>query len=350
MVISRQYNLSDDFRFSVVALSHQTTEFMIMKILNSEKNLASYLGQIRGSEITIITAFASGTEDDVDLLLKNDNKLELIIGTINSFSSPDFMEYCVSNENKNLSLYVDFGYQESIHWKLYLINPETVIIGSANFTKTGLSLLRDTCLVINDEDLLKKYKKELVSLKASSNVVGCNHEDFHDHFKKYRESHRRMQAGRARIVQAISVEKWLGEEENQLIPVFIWEYYHTKDEESKAHKLLEESSGESSVSMLRDWFTLECNESNVPYKQGDVVLCMKSSGNVKQMDFFTFDRILHEDGRCYIYSYRQKHYMRPFRLTDEIKKEIKNIVGVWYERDIIELKKSEIQSLAKNAT
>ncbi|MGD7034919.1 phospholipase D family protein [Methylotuvimicrobium buryatense] len=318
-----------------------------MKILNNEENLASFLEDIREREVTIVSAFASGTESVIDLLLDHGNRLELLIGTINSFSSPDLFDHCKNIANDNFSLFVDFGYQSSIHWKLYLIEPETVIIGSANFTVTGLSLMRDTCVVIENKTLLESYIKELAAIKSSNNVVSCDGAHFEDYLQKYRENHRRMQAGRARSVRAGDGNEWLSAEENQLIPVLIWDSRHTKDTIEEAHKLLKEDSDEEPASMLRDFFTYDCDEADLPYSQGDLVLCMNSKGSYA--DFYSFDRILHEDGINYIYSYKQKRYTRPFRLSNEIKSEIKNRVGDWYEREITELGRAEIQDVIKSA-
>lgn len=318
-----------------------------MKILNNENNLATFLKGVREREVIIVSAFASGTENIVDLLLGYGNRLELLVGTINSFSSPDFFEYCKNIENEDFSLSVDFGYQNSIHWKLYLIKPATVIIGSANFTNTGLSLMRDTCVVIEDKTLLESYMEELTIMKSSSNVVSCNQKRFQNYLQKYRENHRRMQAGRARSIQASNGDEWLSEEENQLIPVFIWGSRHTKATIEEAHELLKEDSDEKPASMLRDFFTYACDEADLPYSQGDLVLCMNSSGSYA--DFYSFDRILHEDGLNYIYSYKRKRYTRPFRLSNEIKSEIKNRAEDWYEREVTELGRSDIQDLIKSA-
>ena len=318
-----------------------------MKILNNEENLASFLEEIREQEVTIVAAFASGTESVVDLLLDHGNRLELFVGTINSFSSPAFFDHCKSIKNDNFSLLVDFRYQNSIHWKLYLIQPETVIIGSANFTNTGLSLVRDTCVVIEDKALLESYMKELTAIKSSNNVVSCDGVHFDSHLQKYRENHRRMQAGRARSVREGDGNEWLSAEENQLLPVFIWDSRHTKDTIEEAQKLLQQDSDEEPASMLRDFFTYNGGEADLPYSQGDLVLCMNSKGSYA--DFYSFDRILNDDQINYIYSYKKKRYTRPFRLSNEIKSEIKNRVGDWYEREITELGRAEIQDVIKSA-
>lgn len=274
-----------------------------MKILNNEKNLATFLESVREQKIVIASAFASGTEKVIDTILDNGNSLELVIGTINAFSSPDLFEYCKNIKNDKLSMFVDFGYQNSIHWKLYLITPATVIIGSANFTNAGLSLTRDTCVMIEDKTLLKEYMKAIATIKSSCNMVGCNEKRFQNELKKYREIHRRMQAGRIRSVQAGDGDRWLAQEENQLIPVFIWDSRHTKATIEEAHKLLKEDSEDQPDSVLRDFFTYPYDEENFPYDQGDLVLCVNSNGSYA--DFYSFDRILHKDGISYIYSYRK---------------------------------------------
>ncbi|MEJ2046243.1 MAG: phospholipase D family protein [Reinekea sp.] len=316
-----------------------------MKILNNEENLASFLKQVRNQDVTIMSAFARGTESIIDLLLDHENKLELLIGTINSFSSPYFFDHCKNIEDDNFSLHVDFGYHKSIHWKLYLIGPETVIIGSANFTDTGLKLSRDTCVVIEDKALFESYIKEFAVIKSSKNVVSCDGVNFEIHLQKYRENHRRMQTGRAKSIQAGDGNEWLSAEENQLIPIFIWDSKHTNDTIEDAHKLLKQDSDEEPASMLRCHFTYDSDEADLPYSQGDLVLCMNRKG--AHADFYSFDRILHKDGLNYIYSYKQKRYTRPFRLSSEIKGEIKNRVGDWYEKEITELGREKIQDIIK---
>lgn len=318
-----------------------------MKILNYEESLASFLEGIHDREVTIVSAFASGTEGVIDLLLARGNRLKLLIGTINSFSSPNFFDHCKNIQNDNLSLFVDFGYQNSIHWKLYLIKPETVVIGSANFTNTGLSMMRDTCVVIENKTLLDSYTKELAKIQSLNNVVNFHGAHFEDYLQKYRENHRRMQAGRVRSVRSGNGNEWLSSEENQLIPLFIWDARHTKNTIEEAHRLLKDDSDEESTSMLRNFFTYCGDEAELPYSQGDLVLCMNSKGSYAE--FYSFDRILHKGGVNYIYSHKQKRYPRPFRLSNEIKIEIKKRVGSWYKREITELGRSEIQAVVKIA-
>lgn len=318
-----------------------------MEILNNKDPLASFLKSVSNKEVIIVSAFASGTEDVVDLLLYQGNRLELLVGTINSFSSPDFLDHCKNIEHDKFSLFVDFGYQNSTHWKLYLIKPATVIIGSANFTNTGLSLTRDTCVLIKNKLLLESYIQELAKLKSSKNVLDCNDVNFDDVLKKYRENHRRMQSGRVRAGQAGNATEWLSAEENQLIPIFIWYSKHDKVTKEEANKLFKEDSDEEPSSILRDFFTYDCDEADLPYSQGDMVLCMNSNG--AYADFYSFDRILHKDGLNYIYSYKKKRYMRPFKLSKEIKSEIKHRVGYWYEQGITELGRAAIEGIIKEA-
>lgn len=314
-----------------------------MKILRNDNSLDSYLRSLRDKTVTIVSAFASGTEDVVKTLLRNSNKLELIIGTINSFSSPFFIDFCSGVDDEGFKFYVDFGYQNSTHWKLYLIDPNIVIIGSANFTITGLSLSRDTCVVIEDVDLFNSYIKDIALLKQSISIVNVSQKEFTELIKSYRQNHRRMQAGLARATQFNGSLDWLNEEANQLIPLLIWDSMHSKKTIKTAYELFESDCDESAESGMRDFFTYECNEDDLPYEQGDVVLCANSKGSY--IDFYTFDRILHKNGMNYMFSYKRKRYSRPFRLDSEIKIKIKSRVGDWYENDLKELSRNEIRSL-----
>lgn len=321
---------------------------MQIKILNNEDNLASLLKGVRDTKVTIVSAFASGTEKVVDMLLDNKNTLKLLIGTINSFSSPNFFNHCKNKSIKDnqFSFFVDFGYQKSIHWKLYLIEPDIVIIGSANFTCTGLSLIRDTCVVIQDKKLLEGYIKELSAIKSLENVINSKNkkEQFEKALEKYKENHRRMQAGRLKSIKTVNADEWISDEESQLLPIFIWDSKHTKETIEEAHNLLKEELDEDPPSVLRDFFTCECdNKEDLPYKQGDIVLCMGSRGGYA--DFYSFDRIIHKDGCCYIYSYKQKHYTRPFILTKEIKDNIKE----WLRDRCLEDEDEEITEIDREA-
>jgi hypothetical protein len=245
----------------------------------------------------------------------------------------------------NLALFVDFRYQNSIHWKLYLIKPETVVIGSANFTSTGLSLVRDTCIVIEDERLLNNYMTELELIKESINVIGQHMQEFHINLRNYKESHRRMQAALARAARARDANEWLEDEANQLIPLYIWDIPLTEDIMDIAHGLLAEDYAEGLDAGIRDIFTYESDNGDLPYRQGDIVLCMKNNG--AHIDFYSFDRIIHHHGLSYIFSYRQNRYMRPFRLDPEIKVNIRRMTNAWWENGVTELTRSEIAELCR---
>ena len=63
-----------------------------MKILDNKNNLKDFLLKQYGKEITMVSAFASNTEKVIQELVKQENKIKLIIGTINAFSSPVFFK------------------------------------------------------------------------------------------------------------------------------------------------------------------------------------------------------------------------------------------------------------------
>lgn len=317
-----------------------------MKILTSEENLNEFLEGLQNKDVVIISAFASGTEEVVDTLLNQGNKLELLIGTINSFSSPDFFEHCKKIADDRFSMSIDFRYQNSIHWKLYLVKPDTVIIGSANFTTKGLSLERDTCVALNDKNLLEKYLTKFDEIKSLKDVLSRDDERFEVWMQAYREVHRRMQFSRVRTVHSGTVSEWLADEENQLIQLFIWEAKHTKSTTKEAHRILRREVDKSPASILREFFTWNEEEGGIPYKQGDLVLCIDSNGSYP--NFYSFDRIILKNGTNYIYSYKQKRYARPFRLEKELKRAIKNRAKYWFERNITEIHRNEIEALVND--
>lgn len=291
-----------------------------MELLDQNNTLEQLIGSIEGKKIFIVTAFASRTEYLIQKLLDNNNQLELIIGTINAFSSPKLINFCSECDNENISTFVDFRYQNSIHWKLYLVEPDLVIIGSANFTTIGIKLTRDTCVVIHNKELFDNYATKISELKTNEGVIKVEDSpNFKSAFKEYCLMHDRSQAGMVRSKQYETLTQWLEDDTNQSVPLFIWDSKHSPKTIERSNELLKEHEEDVSESDVRDFFTYGCDKNDLPYNLGDVVLTVKNNGGY--LDFFTFDRIIPDAEMHYIYSYKRKRYLSPFRLNnDEIGK------------------------------
>lgn len=313
-----------------------------MKILDSSACLGNYLKSHKRKQIRIVTAFASGTEAILSTLLANANTIELLVGTINAFTSPKFIEYCAKHDSENLTALVDFGYQSSIHWKLYLISPNIVVIGSSNFTTTGISLARDTCLVVENTDIYNNYVERFQYLLSSHNVIGVKSQRFESAFKDYCVMHDQTQAGMARSRQYPTLEQWLSDETNQRLPLFIWDSQHTAETKAEATQLLQENSAEGDVLVLRDFFTYNARKNELPFRQGDVVLCASSRGGY--LGFYTFDRIIYNKGRHFIYSYRRSQYQHPFDLNS-LKKRLKQAIPDIYKHEATHIDRDELQNI-----
>ena len=311
-----------------------------MKILNAQHSLKQYLEQVSDKLITIASASASETESLIETLVEKGNRLDLLVGTINSFTSPDFIDFCVRDTDARVSLHVDFRAQNSVHWKLVLIEPDVVILGSANFTEIGLSLTRDTCTVIQDAVLYADYLASVTAVKGIEGVMlGEDSPAFDEALEEYRQRHRRMQASLARGAQYLDGESWLGDETNQSIPLFIWYSDHSDESEEQAEAFLHASSDGVAWDDVREFFTYDCAEGVLPYEEGDMVLTARCNGT--HIGFYTFDRILYRDGTYYIYSYRKKRYTQPFRLDGD-KELLKESIPSWYEDGRTEINRADI--------
>src|SRR3546814_8108627 len=77
-----------------------------MQILSSENSLRSYLLKQHGTKLQIVSAFAYETAGVVEQLKSQSNAVELIVGTINAFTDPDFIEDAARTLPKGL--WVDF--------------------------------------------------------------------------------------------------------------------------------------------------------------------------------------------------------------------------------------------------
>lgn len=316
-----------------------------MKILDINSDLEKTLKSFSNRKIKIITAFASGTEDLIRDLLKQDNSVEIIVGTINSFSSPKFIESFENNDNEKLKLYVDFRYESSIHWKLYLVEPNITIIGSANFTKTGVCLKRDTMAIVENDSLYGEYLSKIETLRENPDVVDVENKNiFNDLFGIYCEKHKKMQKALSKATQYNEPEDWLNNDINQTLPLFIWDSNHTEETDQKAYDLIEKSDIEITREGINDFHTYECAENKSLYDEGDIVITASHKGSY--IKFESFDRIIYDDGTCYIYSFKKKKYKYPFKL-DRIKKELKNKIVKWYKEEVIEIHRDDLSSLLR---
>lgn len=327
----------------------------LLKIINADVNLRQYLSGVKNTKITIVTAFAVSTEGVVDELLANGNELNIIVGTINYFSSPAFIDYCAKEKSESISLWVDFRGQQSIHWKLYLIEPDVIIIGSANFTKTGLSLERDTCVIINNNKILNQYHELLKIELNKKDVINSNDARFLTKMSEYKVKHQSMQrAMRNNVVDSnLGFDEWLNDEYHQSMKIFVWEYMHSAKTKALAKSLFDADMLEHTINdeidtqdvKFRDFFIYQCEEKELPWKQGDIVLCFRKDGTY--IGFKKFDRILHHKGLNYMFSYARedKKYPVLFRLSARAKAKIEEIAPHWYAEDKNELNRDEMLQL-----
>ena len=204
-----------------------------MMILNKTNELHETLKNIKDKNIQIVSAFASGTENVIKSLVANNKSVELIIGTINSFSSIEFIKYCIklAKHNENFKFFVDFRYQESVHWKLYAISDDNIIIGSANLTNKGLSLDRDTCLLVNDNKVYNEYLKEIENLKSNALVIPSNAVNFEEYLKKYKINHGKTMVAINESTQKLTLREWIKSQFFYELPLLLWDKEIPEDEE-----------------------------------------------------------------------------------------------------------------------
>lgn len=318
----------------------------ILRILDSTENLSNYLLTHKNKSIRIVTAFAGGTEHVVTGLLDQGNVVELIVGTINAFTSPDLIKYCADSVQKNFTSFVDFRYQSSIHWKLYLIDPDIVIIGSSNFTETGLSLERDTCLVIKNLEIYAEYGRRIDAIKQSPGVLEARHTDIFDNlFEQYRLAHDRAQARSAATKKFSTLGDWLADETNQSLQLFIWDGHHSSEDTEEATTLLEHNSVEGDSIKLRDFYTFSAKKNELPFEQGDVVICASRRGG--HIGFYVFDRIIYSRNRHFIYTYRRNINPAPFDLQP-LKANLKRLIPDLYENGQTTINRTVLKSLFIN--
>ncbi|NKC20353.1 NgoFVII family restriction endonuclease [Pseudoalteromonas sp. S4498] len=310
-----------------------------MKIFDNFSDLEQLFDSVNNSKITIVSAFASGTESII-INLATTNKVELIIGTINSFSSPKYIENLIESKTENLSLYMDFRYGMSTHWKLYLIEPNIVLIGSANFTSLGVSLKRDTLVRIDSEELYLEYISKVENLKSEPLVLNSESKEFNQKFNLYRQSFIESQSANQAGNIKSNLQTWLADDHNQAIPLFIWDSDIEPETYEQAFILIEGKEPEVESKESYRLSTYKCKANELPYLEGSLVITMNEKGSYA--NFERFDRILYKDGIHYLYSFKGKRKNAPFDIT-EIASGLKLIANELYENDQTVLYRENIE-------
>ncbi|MCQ4256495.1 phospholipase D family protein [Stutzerimonas stutzeri] len=318
-----------------------------MERLHTENDLEKYLLKQRGRSITIVSAFASGTVK----LLKSvaaENDVEVIVGTINSFTSPTFIDDARTLLKRRL--WVDFRGNASIHWKLYLVSPDIVVIGSANFTNLGVGMGRDTCVVIQDRNLYDEYQKQVEILKRDSEVMDEESVGFDDALARHRQQHNRNQAalqiahqgsqsalptGTRRVP---SFDVW-AKQGFLTIPLFVWEETHTELVKAEAARIMYDQdavakhvagdAGEpanSEVRPYRDFLTEEIDGPKPSFDPNTVVLATKATG--AYMRFMQLDVVVRKAdlGIDFMIERRKRRYPQSFEITPAIKSAITRLI------------------------
>lgn len=318
-----------------------------MERLHTENDLEKFLLKQCGRSITIVSAFASGTVK----LLKSiavENDVEVIVGTINAFTSPTFIDDARGLLGRRL--WVDFRGNTSIHWKLYLVSPDIVVIGSANFTNQGIGMGRDTCVVIQNGQLFEEYQQQLTVLKMDSEVMDGTDFGFDDAFERHREQHNRNQAAlqiaqqgsqsasQSHTCKVPPFDEWV-KQGFLTIPLFVWDEPHTQAEEAEAVRIMYDHEGvvehaarnankpfDSEVRPYRDFLTVASDGPKPPFDPNTVVLATKANG--RYMRFMRLDVVVRKAdlGLDFMIERRKVRYSQPFEINPAIKAAIVRLI------------------------
>lgn len=331
-----------------------STNGLRTEIIGVGNNLASLLKSFKSSKIDIAVAFASKTEDLIRAILDNGNKLTLTVGTINHFSDPVFINYCCDIAKKNptrFELSVDFRADDSIHWKLYLVGPGTVIIGSTNLTMIGISMERDTAVRIHDKSLYQNYSSLLDKLRQNDFVVKYGDAKFDSLFAEYENQHRRINPRSLSDPQITSdFVAWANQDKSQILPILIWDREVTpEDQKTFKEKIEPKITSDESEAMIGKGVHIvgvwEGKKNEQYYHSGDVILTMKYSG--AHIKFDMAYAVIYDAGRWWLCGCSWKAIPKPFALTPELKRIIKSKTGSWDKAGKRYLNSNDLQELAR---
>ena len=281
---------------------------MCMKILDQNHCLGDELKTYKNADIVIVSAFVSGISNHLEKLIKQNKHVSLYTGVLNGFNNPSELKqiYKLAKKNKKFDFYVNFNRKTSTHWKLYLISPSTIIIGSANYTEVGLETLRDTMLHLKNLEIYEQYKKKILADKKYYNSKSVS---FVAKLKEYKKGYKESYA--QDIVNEVNVE----------IPLFVWGHDIPEKKKKmilqKANELNKNFGENIERSQVRDFFSMPGNK--VLYSEGERVFCVNHEG--KYPSFHYFDRVFFDDGYTYMISLKrpeQNYGRNPLKISDMV--------------------------------
>jgi hypothetical protein len=334
-----------------------------IQILDQTTSLEATLLSIKNSRVDIAVAFASKVEHLIDTLLKNGNTVSLIIGTINHFTDPAFILHCQKLsriKSTKLNIFVDFRGDNSIHWKLYLIGPSTIIIGSSNLTSIGVSMKRDTAIIVQDAALHQSYLTRMIYLKRDhpNDILHSQHAQFEQRFKEYQLAHRKtfgqmlasntssISSAELKRIPVISFIDWIDQEKSHILPLFIWSREVSEEEkrifEQKVVPLISENNENFSEFCVIGIY--EESSKRQDYQNGEIVLMMRSSGS--NIQFELIDMVIYYQEKWWLCGLNSHTFKEPFELTSSLKKIIRQKRNDWILAGKTYLNSKDLRELA----
>ena len=204
---------------------------------------------MRGHELTIVSAVGRST-DEIGLLrtlAEQNRRLTFIVGTQNCFTSPEFIKAGakLAAELKNFEFVVDFRVPDSLHHKLTLISPGTVILGSSNFTKRGLGGQTDLMGTFADANMFASVTSDLKRIRRQVGVLAAGATGFDAALRHYKKKalavgaieHQKRIAGantnpfKRGTTNNVTLSQWLISDE--ATPLWAFAYTRDLDQEEK---------------------------------------------------------------------------------------------------------------------
>lgn len=219
---------------------------------------------ICGRELTIVSAFGV-SHHQIDLLrqlAQQNRKVTFIVGTQGGFASPDFIEAGrrLALDMPTLEFIVDFRIDASLHHKLALASPSTVIIGSSNFTQKGLNGTCDLMAEVADKALYRRIQAELTRIRHLNGVFVAGGAEFVAAQKRYKAAAEQLSDIELKKValkskanpyvtptELPSLVEWLDSDVAASLRIFGYERDLDKEEKKAATKVRKEAVSQGIV-------------------------------------------------------------------------------------------------------
>lgn len=207
-------------------------------------------------------------------------------------------------------------------------------------------MTRDTAVRLRNQQLYQDYMALVAQLQQEAGVLRSSDPGFDAKVKAYKKINRRHIV-RLPIDPTDTPDfvDWLDQDENQGLPVFIWDRpftpadYKTFEEDIKPQIT---AGTDLEVTLVGTHDDGPCNEPG--YESNMVLLTVRNTGSVVRLQ--SIDWVVDAQKRCWLCRMKNSRTVKPFKMTPGLEAAIKEMAPIWYDERKTYLDTNDLRELA----